>query len=239
MPYETVSGRKWFVIPTQLRLYRIYVNDEPVELRVPGDFDLDKVILDAFYDGAETFPLSANFPIGQAVLLGTGKKVKRGDRMLAFDVLTGDQLFVDRISYHFTKPSIGDGFVFRTKNLTELHPMMRGPKDQYYIKRLVGAPGDVLEIKEPVLWRNGKPIEGSNAFEGNAERLGNFPGYRHEGYLRPGAKVTVPEHRYMAFGDNSASSLDGRYWGAIPDKDVVGKPLFIYYPFTKRWGPAP
>ena len=51
--------------------------------------------------------------------------------------------------------------------------------------------------------------------------------------------MNVPARSYAAFGDNSASSLDSRYWGFIPDKDVVGKPLFIYYPFTTRWGPAP
>ena len=239
VPYQTESGRKWLVLPTQLRVYKLYVNDQPVELKVPGDFDLDKVILDAFFDGAEEFPVSGVVPIGQARLISTGKMVERGDRILAFDVLTGDQLFVDRISYHFSKPTVGDGFVFRTKNLPQLHTMMRGPKDQYYIKRLVGVPGDLLEIQEPVLLRNGEPIEGSDAFEGNAERLGNFPGYRNEGDLAPGDTVTIPDNEYMAMGDNSASSLDGRYWGTIPAKDVVGRPLFIYYPFTKRWGPAP
>jgi signal peptidase I len=54
-----------------------------------------------------------------------------------------------------------------------------------------------------------------------------------------GVKVEIPPDRYMAMGDNSASSLDSRYWGSIPAKDVVGRPLLIYYPFTKRWGPAP
>jgi signal peptidase I len=239
IPYETISGRKWFVLPTQLRLYRLFVDDQPVELKVPGDFDLDRVVLDAFFDGAEDFPLSVGFPIGQARLVPTGKQVRSGERILAFDILTGDQLFVDRISYHFAKPEVGDGFVFRTKNLRELHPMMRGPNDQYYIKRLVGVPGDTLEIQEPVLLRNGAPIEGSNAFEGNATRSDRYPGYRHEGHFGPGDQIVVPEHQYLAMGDNSASSLDGRYWGAIPAQDVVGRPLFIYYPFTKRWGPAP
>jgi signal peptidase I len=51
--------------------------------------------------------------------------------------------------------------------------------------------------------------------------------------------MDVPANEYAAFGDNSASSLDSRYWGTIPAKDVVGRPLFIYYPFTRRWGPAP
>jgi signal peptidase I len=50
--------------------------------------------------------------------------------------------------------------------------------------------------------------------------------------------MTVPARSFLALGDNSANSKDGRYWGYVPAKDVVGKPLFIYYPFTSRWGPA-
>ncbi|MCC5022646.1 MAG: signal peptidase I [Candidatus Synoicihabitans palmerolidicus] len=238
-PPNMVKGRKWLVIPTTLREYEIYVNDHAVTIRVPGDFDLERVLLDAYFDGAETFPLPSNVPIGRGVYLPTGKTVSAGERILSFDVLTGDQLFVDRISYHFVKPSVGDGFVFRTKNLTELHRVMRGPKDQYYIKRLVGIPEDVLEIRKPVLYRNGEPIEGSPAFEKNAKREDRYPGYRNLEKFELGDEYQVPADSYLAFGDNSASSLDGRYWGSVPAKDVVGRPLFIYYPFTKHWGRAP
>jgi signal peptidase I len=48
----------------------------------------------------------------------------------------------------------------------------------------------------------------------------------------------VPEHAYLALGDNSHDSFDGRFWGYVPEKDVIGRPLFIYFPFTRRWGPA-
>lgn len=237
VPYRVVPGRKWLVIPTQLREYELYVGRTPVKVRVPGDFDLDRVLRDAFYEGGEQFPTGAARP-GEHVLLGTGKHVQRGDRALAFDILTGDQLFVDRMSYHFVRPKVGDGFVFRTLHLPELHRLMTGPKDQYYIKRLVGVPGDVLEIRQPVLYRNGKPIEGARAFEKNARQEDGYPGYRNEGRMQPGESVTVPPNRYFALGDNSASSLDSRYWGSVPAQDVVGRPLFIYYPFTRRWGPA-
>jgi signal peptidase I len=48
----------------------------------------------------------------------------------------------------------------------------------------------------------------------------------------------VPEDKYFALGDNSGNSQDGRYWDFVPAKDVVGRPVFVYYPFTSRWGPA-
>lgn len=239
-PPAVVKGRKWLIFPTQKRVYEIYVDQTPVKVTVPGDFDLEKVILDAFYNGSERFPLSEDFPMGGRVLLGTGKKVGVGDRILSFDIITGDQLFVDRISYHFVKPTVGDGFVFRTDNIPNLHRLMSsGPKEQYYIKRLVGVPGDVLEIREPVFYRNGEPIEGAPAFDANATQEGNFPGYRALGLLDTDKTFVMPPREYMALGDNSASSLDGRYWGTVPEKDVIGKPLFIYYPFNDHWGVAP
>ena len=53
-----------------------------------------------------------------------------------------------------------------------------------------------------------------------------------------GRTLKVPEDSYYALGDNSGNSQDGRYWGFVPAKDVVGRPIFVYYPFTSRWGPA-
>ncbi|GAB1487609.1 hypothetical protein MASR2M8_00480 [Opitutaceae bacterium] len=238
--YRDVPGKKWLVLPTQLREYQLVIGGTTVPVRVPADFDLDRVLLNAYFDGAETYPNGRAANGGRVGLLRTGKMVKRGDRALSFDILTGDQLFVDRISYHFVKPKVGQGFVFRTGHLTELHGMMPGSStDQYYIKRLVGEPGDKLEISNDTLFRNGVPITGSEAFTKNAGRIDRYVGYRNEGRLQPGSTMTVPARSYAAFGDNSVSSLDSRYWGFIPSKDVVGKPLFIYYPFTTRWGPAP
>jgi signal peptidase I len=48
--------------------------------------------------------------------------------------------------------------------------------------------------------------------------------------------VTVPPYSYFALGDNSANSLDSRYWGFVPAENVVGRGLFVYWPFTSHWG---
>ena len=238
--FRDVPGRKWLVQPTLLREYQLVIGGANVPVRVPADFDLDRVLLNAYFDGAESYPASRSPNGGRVGLLRTGKFVQSGERALAFDILTGDQLFVDRFSYHFVPPRVGQGFVFRTGRLTELHGMMPGSStDQYYIKRIVGEPGDELEIRDFTLLRNGAPITGSEAFAKSALRADRYAGYRNEGRMQPGSVMNVPARSYAAFGDNSASSLDSRYWGFIPDKDVVGKPLFIYYPFTTRWGPAP
>jgi signal peptidase I len=174
---------------------------------------------------------------GRYRLLRTGKRVRRGERVLSFDIITGDQLFVERMTYHFVKPSVGSGFVFRTGNIPGIG------MDQYYIKRLVGGPGDKLEVREPVLYRNDAPITGSEAFAKNAQRSDSYGGYFYppdytQGFLRCGEQLVLPADSYFAMGDNSANSQDSRYWGFVPAKDVVGRPIFVYYPFTRHWGPA-
>jgi signal peptidase I len=253
-----VPGRTWLVIPTTLREYTLLVDDQPVKVKLPIDFDFDWTVSEAF------FPLKGNFNIGKFAqevdrllkdhqfvdrkvngetvrCLRTGRKVRKGERVLAFDEMTGDQLFVDRVSYHFVRPQVGQGFVFRTGGIMsdDMRERDTGQQiDQYYIKRLVGTPGDTLEIKSSTLFRNGEPITGASAFEGNARLLGKYSGYQAMGRLSPGNKLSVGPKQFFAMGDNSPSSLDSRYWGFVPAKDVAGRPLFIYYPFTKRWGPA-
>ena len=77
-----------------------------------------------------------------------------------------------------------------------------------------------------------------DAFVLNAEKSGEYEGYVNMDLLAEGRKLTVPENSFVALGDNSGDSNDSRSWGFVPDKSVIGKAIFIYYPFTKRWGLA-
>ncbi len=252
-------GTTWLVIPTDVREYSIVVGDAVVKTKLPLDFDFDWTVYDAFFakDSSDTYSaqklveaIRQKQDAKQVVVrniggepmecIRTGRFVKKGERVMSFDELTGDQLFVDRVSYHFMQPKVGQGFVFRTDHIDSIYMRDASNKqlEQYYIKRLVGLPGDTLEVQEPVLLRNGQPIAGSVAFDANASRRDRYSGYQAIGELVPGRKITIPEKRYFAMGDNSSNSQDGRYWGTVPAKDVVGRPLFVYYPFTKHWGPA-
>jgi len=254
------TGTKWLVIPTQVLEYTLFVGGAETSVQVPYDFkDFDRLFQNTFFGGSAGFAkfieaaghnggvqrteiLNQDGAGGakSAFLIKLGRTARAGEPLMRFDVLTGDQLFVDRVSYNFVRPAVGDGFVFRTRNIAGIGV------DQYYIKRLVGRPGDKIEIREPVLYRNGQPITGARAFDLNARRVGLYRGYfntprdpRYGGnYLFAGDSLTVPPHGFFALGDNSSNSEDGRYWGFVPEKDVVGRPLFIYYPFTRRWGVA-
>jgi signal peptidase I len=251
--YSVRDGRSWLVFPAKVKEYTFYVDGSPASVRVPLDFnDFDDVFLKTYFpERAELLELvrRAGLPPG-APRAGTfetdpipiGRTVRAGEPIVRFDIMTGDQLFVDRVSYNFVRPSVGQGFVFRTDNIPDI---ARSYGAQYFIKRLVGVPGDSIEMREPVIYRNGSPVTGSEAFGLNARRVSPYQGYANADHddprysqLFPGETVRVPEHGYLALGDNSHNSFDGRFWGFVPAKDVVGRPLFIYYPFTSRWGTA-
>jgi len=236
--FEKKPGRSWLIFPATNREYVFYINDTPVRIQVPEDFDFDWAFQEATGMSAEQLTAAAE----QSRRGSDGYRwvaleqpAQKGKPVVSFDILTGDQLFVDRFSNHFMRPQVGQGFVFRTGNIPDI---AQSDGDQYYIKRLVGLPGDTLEIKGFTLYRNGQPIAGARAFERNARREDHYTGYRNLGLLAEGQTVTVPRDAFFALGDNSANSRDGRFWGFVPAKDVIGRPLFIYYPFTKRWGPV-
>lgn len=236
--FEKKPGRSWLVFPATNRDYTFYINETPVHLQVPEDFDFDWAFREAV--GMTTAQLAEASDRSRRGANGyrwvtLDRTAQKGKPFISFDILTGDQLFVDRFSYHFMRPQVGQGFVFRTGNIPGI---AQENGDQYYIKRLVGLPGDVLEIRDFALYRNGQPITGARAFGKNARREDRYPGYRNSGLLAKGQTVTVPSDAYFALGDNSSNSLDGRFWGFVPAKDVIGRPLFIYYPFTGHWGPA-
>jgi signal peptidase I len=170
------------------------------------------------------------------VLVKSGLFFKKGDTMLSFDLHTGDQLFVDRMSYHFVKPKVGDGFVFKTGEVDGL----KSGRDSFYIKRLSGVEGDSMRIEDGKLFVNEEEPTGSVAFGYNNGQVPPYDGYLNLGnrLLRRGETITVPEGMHVALGDNSGNSSDSRAWGYVPEKAIVGRPVMIFYPFTKRFGLA-
>ncbi len=263
--YTKKAGRTWQVIPARVKEYTFYVDGAPASVRVPADFsdnDFDELVIGTFFKDRKALDtqIRSAAQAGQleessqkldedsdqyyvALRVPVGRSVRAGEPIVRFDILTGDQLFVDRVSYQFMRPKVGQGFVFRTDHIPDIE---RAFGDQYFIKRLIGVPGDRIEIREPMVYRNSAPIDGSKAFDLNAKRVSPYRGYfnmtpdpRYEkSQLFKGDTVTVPANAYLALGDNSKNSFDGRFWGFVPEKDVIGRPLFIYYPFTRRWGTA-
>jgi len=165
-----------------------------------------------------------------------GRLFHRGEVIARGAIDTGDQVFVDKCSYNFVKPHNGDVFVFRTNNIPGIRPdPIAGPP--FYIKRLAGLPGDKLRIDPPFLYINGKKAVGYG-FERVMSARPPYRGYAfgHEYLSKPDQTYAVPREGYFAMGDNSYNSYDSRYWGPVPLENLVGRGLFVYWPFFPHWG---
>lgn len=125
-------------------------------------------------------------------------------------LIQGDRIIVNKLTYRINEPKRGDIMVFK-------YPV--NPQRDF-IKRLVGLPGETVEIKDSKVYINGKPIDQS--FLPTGLEYDDF------------APVKIPENQYFMMGDNRNNSEDSRYWGTLPKKNIIGKAMLIYWPST-RW----
>ncbi|HMO49781.1 MAG TPA: signal peptidase I [Kiritimatiellia bacterium] len=164
--------------------------------------------------------------------------VQKGDVLAGGRKQLGDHIFVNRMRYNFAPPARGDVFVFSTREIR--HPDIR--PDNYYIKRLVGMPGESLRIQPPYLIADGQPVTEPPAFQRQVEGEG-YDGYTLVGdtpipalLRRPTDTVVLGPDEYLPLGDNTRASLDGRFFGGVKRDSIVGPAVMVYWPFTKRWG---
>ena len=141
-------------------------------------------------------------------------------------LLVGDHIFVNKLlyGYHvpFTKgrilqfrdPRHGDIIVFVFPEDTS--------KD--FIKRVIGVPGDVIEMKQKTVFRNGKPLQEDYAQYLEGTEQGMSVQIRDD--MPP---VKVPPGKYFVMGDNRDRSYDSRFWGFVDAEAVIGKAMFIYF----------
>ena len=125
---------------------------------------------------------------------------------------TNDYLIIDELSYRLRSPKRYEVIVFRAPT-----------EHQYFIKRIIGLPGETIEIKngEAYVLKNGQLIELS------------------EKYLPPGRKtagnikITLDAHHYYVLGDNRSVSYDSRNWGPLLDKKIVGRVWLRLWPIKR------
>lgn len=128
----------------------------------------------------------------------------------------GDRLLVSRLPFYYRSPERGEIVVFD------------GPDGKPWIKRVVGMPGEVIDIKEGNIYINGTYFDESAYL--HEEGISALNPYEPTVVQYP---YTVPEGHYFLMGDNRLESKDCRYIGAIADGDITGKALFKVYPFTE------
>ncbi|MDP1993051.1 MAG: signal peptidase I [Syntrophales bacterium] len=150
----------------------------------------------------------------------------------------GDHILVSKFNYGVKLPFLRStlipiGTPKRGDILVFIYPEDRS-KD--FIKRLIGLPGDTIEIRNKKILLNGLPLNDPHGvYVDNLIIPGNVQPRDNVG------PVTVPEDSIFVMGDNRDESYDSRFWGFVKMKDVLGKALIIYWSWNHedtwvRWG---
>jgi len=164
--------------------------------------------------------LLVNGAVGQARVIPSGS--------MENTLLIGDHLIMSRVGYDAGIP------------FTNMHvPLWRNPKRQQIIifkppydptrtdliKRVVGLPGDQVDIRGGSVWIDGQRLVESYT-TGPTEPA--WPGQTPPGSQEVHYPYRVPANCYFALGDNRGNSYDSRFWGCVPRSDILGTPVMIY-----------
>ena len=150
-------------------------------------------------------------------------------------ILVGDRLLIDKFSFRNSfkaglplapsrKIQRGDIVVFKFPNQPEV----------LYVKRAIGLPGEILQIRDKTVHINGNPLE-------EPYKIHSDPGVFHgrgsphvfQGDLRRDntEPVAIPEDKFFVMGDNRDDSADSRYFGFLPRSHIVGRPLIVFWSY--------
>ncbi len=194
------------------------------------------------------------FPVILAVLIfrsfiAEPFRIPSGSMMPTLDV--GDFILVNKFSYGLRWPVLDSKFLDLGEPKRGDVVVFRYPRDptQNWIKRVIGLPGDVISFHDHALTINGEPVpkydprpykdDGSKespemANVGTMISEEDLRGVKHQVLTIPGMNRSpqgtwrVPQGQYFVMGDNRDNSMDSRYWGFMPEKNLVGKAFLIW-----------
>lgn len=130
-----------------------------------------------------------------------------------------DKILVNKFVYWFSKPKRGDIVVFKV-------PQSIYSSDKpFYIKRIVGLPGENLQIFDGSIYINGEEVQ-------EPLRISEIY-YENDYQFSEDVVKTIPDNEYYLFGDNSGNSYDSRKWGGITINQIKGKAFLRYWSFKK------
>jgi len=135
---------------------------------------------------------------------------------MAPTLIQGDYVFVDKIGYRFKEPEREDLIVFRAKNET-----------YHIVKRLIGMPGEEIEIREGKVYINNAVINEMLVVKGTAMDGDTVP-------LENYGPVKIPGKSFFVLGDNSKYTLDSRHFGFVNRTEVIGRVDTIYWSMDRE-----
>ena len=164
-------------------------------------------------------------------------------------LLIGDHVFVNRVQFAPPTGWMGALMPYRDVRRDEIAVFMSPEQPGLFlVKRIIGVPGDHIHLRDDVVYRNGEKLAEPfvrHKREDHNPYTDNFPalppteeyGVRNEKWSQElpkhivGDDIVVPPDSYFAMGDNRDVSYDSRFWGFIPRKNMIGRPMFIYWSF--------
>lgn len=166
-------------------------------------------------EGVQTIGLSIILALGIRQFIAEARYIPSGSMEPTLQI--NDRLVIEKISYHFNPPVRGDIVVFWPPE--SLFPP--GKKRDAFIKRVIGQPGDTVQVKDGKVLIDGKPLT--------------------EDYIKAPPDYTwgpeiVPADSYLVLGDNRNSSYDSHAWGFVPQKDIIGRAAVRFWPPSRLGG---
>ncbi|MCU0518639.1 MAG: signal peptidase I [Oscillatoria sp. Prado101] len=159
-------------------------------------------------EGIKTIGLSAVLAFGIRTFVAEARYIPSGSMLPTLQI--NDRLIVDKLSYKFQNPQRGDIVVFSpTETLEKLN------YHDAFIKRVIGLPGDKVEVKGGRVYVNNQPLR--------ENYIAAEPQYQY-------GPVVVPEGHYLVLGDNRNESYDSHYWGFVPRDRIIGRAAVRFWP---------
>lgn len=192
----------------------------------------ENVVAEAF----KTIALSALLAFGIRTFVAEARFIPSGSMLPTLEV--HDRLIIDKVSYRFDDPDRGDIVVF---NPTD--ELRRQEFKDAFIKRVIGLPGDRIEVKDckptPASGDNETPTQACQVFV-NGQAI-------EEDYIEEGPNYQwqpedlnlperVPENSYLVLGDNRNNSYDSHYWGYVPREKIIGRAVVRFWPPSRIGG---
>ena len=182
----------------------------------------------------KTIGLSVVLAVGIRTFVAEARYIPSGSMLPTLQI--DDRLIIDKVTYLFSDPKRGDIVVF--------NPTAQLEKEKYkeaFIKRVIGLPGDRVDVKGGKVYINNKLLsenyldELPNRDWSTTDRFASDELYK----VPWPTDGVVPKGQYLVLGDNRNNSYDSHYWGFVPKDKIIGKASVRFWPINRGGGIDP